>query len=367
MPHRSWPLPLLWLYKEGSYEPQLELCHGTFTAVHAECGGITDLTTSFFQIPLPPALRSLFCLADASGALFQLTVLPMGLCISLEIMQHVTATLAGHPEFALTLTVNVEVNVYIDNIQVTGTHGEDHRSCGNISLNAKETIVSSHYTFAGVVYNHESHAVQIGAKTHRKLREESTHSLTMAQLERLLGRLWFATKVLSLPVYSYWWLLKNVRRLFSQWFRGILSGSSPANLSACARRQLIRWHTAAVENTPRSISRYPPCTDTFDLFTDATLTGWGAVCINRHTLHTAIVGSAWGTPAHNINAAKLRAITCAFSSLQPTLSNSARILLHVDNTSALRPFEINIVPNVVESEIIHILWRNTCLRPPIDH
>lgn len=76
-----WPKALnSWLYEKESYEPQMELCHGTFAGVHAEW--ITGLTTSFFQIPLPPELRSLFCLADSNGALFQLTVLPMGLCIS---------------------------------------------------------------------------------------------------------------------------------------------------------------------------------------------------------------------------------------------------------------------------------------------
>lgn len=322
-----WPKTLnSWLYKEGSYEPQLELCHDTFTAVHDECGGITDLTTSFFQIALPPALRSLFCLTDAHGNLYQLTVLPMGLCISPEIMQHVTATLVGHPDFARIPSIDVRVNVYIDNIQVTGTHLEvsrtltaiKHRAAAwRISLNEEETVVSPHYTFAVVVYDHPGHAVKIGAKTHRKLQEDSTTALTMAQLERLLGRLWFATKVLALPVHRYWWLLKNVRRLFSQWSRGLIDGSSPANLSACARRQLILWHTAAVANSPRRIPRLPPSTAMFDVFTDATLTGWGAVCINRHTQHTTIVGSAWGTPAHNINAAELRAVTCAFSAAHP--------------------------------------------------
>eukprot|EP00796_Vickermania_ingenoplastis_P009790 gene9790-6867_t len=71
--------------------------------------------------------------------------------------------------------------------------------------------------------------------------------------------------------------------------RGILSDSSPANLSACARqRHLIRWHTAAaVKNTPRSISCHPPSTDTFDLFTDATDSpaGGRSVLIDRPYTH----------------------------------------------------------------------------------
>lgn len=56
--------------------PQLELDHGSCEAVHAACGGVTDLTTSFFQIELPPHLRSLFCLTDERGSIFQLKALP---------------------------------------------------------------------------------------------------------------------------------------------------------------------------------------------------------------------------------------------------------------------------------------------------
>eukprot|EP00796_Vickermania_ingenoplastis_P011404 gene11404-7909_t len=49
------------------------------------------------------------------------------------------------------------------------------------------------------------------------------------------------------------------------------------------------------------------------------------------------LGHRRGTPAHNINAAELRAITGAFPALQPAPPAGARILLHADNTSALRP------------------------------
>lgn len=65
--------------------------------VHEECGGITDLTTSFFQVPLPAHLRPLFSLKAKDGTTFQLTVLPMGLAVSPEVTQMVTPTLAGHP------------------------------------------------------------------------------------------------------------------------------------------------------------------------------------------------------------------------------------------------------------------------------
>lgn len=76
----------------------------------------------------------------------------------------------------------------------------------------------------------------------------------------------------------------------------------------------------------------------FDLYTDTTLTGWGAVCINRETKQSAVTGSSWATPAHNINAAELRAVRVAFESFAPFIGDSTNVRLYIDNTSALSAF-----------------------------
>lgn len=157
----------------------------------------------------------------------------------------------------------------------------------------------------------------------------------MERLERILGRLWFAAHVLDAPVHHYWWLLKSVRRLFSKWSRGLLSAQSVATLSPSGLRCLKHWMKLATANKPRKIRHFKHTTASFDIFSDATLQGWGAVCIDRQSKRTAIVGSRWKSPAHNINAAELRAIRCAFAALRPSLVRGAHISLHIDNTSAL--------------------------------
>lgn len=177
-----WPKSINeWLYSTG-YHPQVDVSNTQFSAVLAPCGGITDLTTSFFQVALPPHVRHLFCFQDATGNVFQLTALPMGLCISPEMMQHVTATLAGHPDFGGTPITNAGVNVFIDNIQVSGPLDavtaameqiKQNAASLSITLNAEETDISAEYTFAGVHYHHRSHTVKLGDKTHRKLLTDS--------------------------------------------------------------------------------------------------------------------------------------------------------------------------------------------------
>eukprot|EP00796_Vickermania_ingenoplastis_P008035 gene8037-5590_t len=140
---------------------------------------------------------------------------------------HVTATLAGHPDLAPSA--------------VTERAG----SLEHPPQRRREHCLSPHYTFAGVVYNHETHAVQIGAKTHRKLREESTHLPHHGPAGVPFGQAA---------------LVKGIRRLFSQWSRGFLTDSSLSSES-------VRMRTAAIgplaydgrsRRCPRHIPQRPP-------------------------------------------------------------------------------------------------------------
>lgn len=209
----------------------------------------------------------------------------------------------------------------------------------HVSLNEDETSVSNKYTFAGVVFDHCSGTVSVGEKTHAKICAATTENLTLEQLERLLGRLWFAARVLLLPIHQYWFLLKAARRLFAKWSRGVLDGSTLAALPRSAQRELDMWHSAAAANQPRPVVRLPVASTEYDLYTDATLGGWGAVCIDRHSKRTVVTGSRWGADAaHNINAAELRAIRCAFFFFGHFLETGAVVHLHVDKTSALSAY-----------------------------
>jgi hypothetical protein len=54
----------------------------------------------------------------------------------------------------------------------------------------------------------------------------SPEHLTLEKLERLMGKLRFATRVLSLPVHWYRWCLKATRRLFMRCSCGMIQGAT---------------------------------------------------------------------------------------------------------------------------------------------
>ncbi|KAK7199129.1 hypothetical protein NESM_000882300 [Novymonas esmeraldas] len=99
--------------------PRVDLDTQPRARVPDECGGVTDLTTSFFHAPLPAHLRCpLFSLQARDGSIHQLTVLSMA---GPEVIQMVTATWAGHhTRYVKRLATHVQVNVWIDIIQWTG-------------------------------------------------------------------------------------------------------------------------------------------------------------------------------------------------------------------------------------------------------
>eukprot|EP00796_Vickermania_ingenoplastis_P004768 gene4768-3429_t len=190
--------------------------------------------------------------------------------------------------------------------------------------------------------NHETHAVQIG---------------------RLLGRLWFATKVLSLPCLP---LLVEVatkeelvRRLFSQWSRGILSDASPATLSACARQRAT--HTLAYSGGGRE---YPAqhfraihhlrIRSTFSRMRRSPAGGRSVFIDIRYTPLSLVQP---GEPQPTTSTPPSSALSLApFRPLQPTLSNGARILLRVDNTSALAAFRKGFArSHALNAEVSHYL------------
>lgn len=172
-------------------------------------------------------------------------------------------------------------------------------------------------------------------RTVRKLRGDALDSLTMDGLERLLGRLWFAAGVLALAFHLFWWFLKATRRLFSLWTRGLPQGLSPATLPDSAAQQLRAWYDMAVMNKPRRITKLPPSNAVYDIFSDATVMGWGAVCIDRATKRHTVAGSKWHAVSDYISAADTQAVECAFLAFQLYLQPGAQTALFIDNTSAL--------------------------------
>jgi hypothetical protein len=87
----------------------------------------------------------------------------------------------------------------------------------------------------------------------------------------------------------------------------------PVQLPRSAAVRLKTWYTLASGSVPRRIQTLPNYARVYDLFTDATPGGWGAVCTDRPTKRTVIAGSRWGVEAYNINGAETWAVSCVFA------------------------------------------------------
>ena len=71
------------------------------------------------------------------------------------------------------------------------------------------------------------------------------------------------------------------------------------------------------------------------LFSDATMVGWGGVLIDDGTNEVLVAGSRWENAPPHINAAELRAATCAITAFKERLLPGSHLTLKIDNTSAL--------------------------------
>lgn len=342
-----WPKALNEWLDERGYVPSVPLPATPWDVATAPWGAVCDLTCSFFQIHVPRRYRHLFRFADSFGRIWQMRALPMGLSLSPEIMHSVKSILGGSPAYAKSAWVapRVTTTAWIDNLQWTGEKTDVEaflqvflcRAKGaRATLNEEETVSAHRYVFAGILFDHRDHTVALGPKAHGHLTSlPPTAQTTVGELERLLGRLWFAARVLGLPIHHYWWFLKSARRIMGRLNRGLLRLADVAPLPRSARNEMLQWWNSAEVNAPRRIrprSRHAPL---FDLYSDATPEGWGAVCIQRETKSTVILGARWPAVAPNINAAETRAIAVALSELQDVIPPRSLIHVHIDNTSAL--------------------------------
>jgi hypothetical protein len=109
----------------------------------------------------------------------------------------------------------------------------------------------------------------------------------------------------------------------------------PVQLPRSAAVRLKTWYTLEFANVPRCIQTLPDQTRVYDLFTDATLGGWGAVYVDSRTKRAVISGSCWGVGVHNISGAETWAVSYVFAAFQDFLQPGAKVHLHIDHTLAL--------------------------------
>lgn len=326
------------------YEPDVPLPHisKVLHHCHAPFGGTLDGTTSFHQVGMPEHLQQLLIFADDEGHKYCFDRLPMGLCISPEIMQIISATLAGHIDYCKPPIAAPEVaTIWIDNIQICGSQDRVQQVISDIRHRAAQAnytfnddaALSHEYVNLGVRFNHLRHTVSLADKNVSKLKGLSNEP-TIGDLESHIGRLWFASAVLGISIQPYYWFLKILRRRLSLVNNSKMSIDDKADLSAAAISQLRAWTSIASINEPRSPPLPSTAPSTFTLFVDATLVGWGAVLINNATVQVYVAGSRWRYQPANINSSETKGVVAALHVFDDHIKD-AIVDVNIDNTSAL--------------------------------
>jgi hypothetical protein len=284
------------------YECDVPLAHVSryVDAAREQSGATADLASGFFQVELPPEARAWYRFNDATGKLWQLKRMPMGIRIAVEIMQIVSEAIVGsqrvcHDGAAIK---GILADAWVDDIRVAGDTERVERAVRLINDRATECgatfkaplHASSAYDFIGVHFDHDKHNVSVAEKTRAKLPLKIAESLTAGEIERLVSRLIWCAGVVRIPLATHYFVIKWAARVCNKLNRGLKDVDDVVQLPPSVRTGLIRWKAESLQQ--RVLKRQERAQRHATLFTDASLRGCGAVFIDEND-QVFVAGRAW--------------------------------------------------------------------------
>lgn len=359
-------------YKFGEELPEVfdissDVHKGNFSAAY-------DLTTSFFQVEIPPEARRFFAFKDENGKVWQMTRMPMGWSVAVEIMHLITRTIAGDAGVlwdALSAPQpKVHVTCFVDNFRHVSTDAAEvdkarvaslaRCSAARVTLNKEEcNSTLSKHCFCGQMFDFAAKTVCLKTSFVDKLLLNDLATMTYRDLRCLYGRLEFASTVLGISPAKFHWAFKFFRRKMAAEAAGTINLDDPVEWWASARKQFAAWRFEALANRPR----FPPTELPFDaphflLFTDASSVGYGAVLVNCLTNQISCFGERWepGLEELHINAKELEAVTRGIAYFRQHFPShvATRLLIYIDNTTAKRVLETH---RTRGDQLHHVLLR----------
>ena len=364
---------------EDDYTPQMsQLQHSSrfVDAVRDECAATGDLKISFFQVEIPEKYRKYFRFFDVADDLYEMNRLPMGLKTSAEIMQLIVETLAGVPsavkpsayingEKVSLCNKRLTTRVWIDGFQSSGPRAECEAAAERIrkvgawcGVTWKDGVkVEDKYDFIGIHFDHNIHRVTVAEKTLKKLplHYNSKKQVNVTQLEKDISRLFFCSGVLRIiPAHFYYsikWVNRQIAKLNKEGddFAVTLPPSVVTALNSWLEKSksflelpptTTTKSSASSEfnnNNNNSSSSSASKRQTFDiLFTDASITGWGAFFITP-TGEVAIIGGKWppemDASSKTIAYLEARAAFLALTHFKQRLLRNKNVDIRIDNSS----------------------------------
>jgi hypothetical protein len=201
----------------------------------------------------------------------------------------------------------------------------------------EDSAEGTEYTFAGVKFNHASHTVCLGQKTHEKVKRAKVAGLpaTYGEFEEQFSRMMYVAAILGWDLVRDYFFMKFGRRHLAKLATGEMRSQSLFEWSTSARRTWELWLSWAELNTPRRPAQTVLGPADYVMFTDSSLKGFGVVLLNVKTGELHVFGGPYEQESDNINASEVRAVTIGFERFKHVIAPGSRVLVLVDNTSVI--------------------------------
>ena len=289
-----------------------------------------DLKACYNQFSIHPSIRSHFCFS-VGASWFRLCTIPTG--------GRQPPAIAEIALRALSQSSSSVVSTFIDNARFGGNDDATVNAAAdsfyarvafvNATVNERREDLTpvSEYDFLGVHYRHSPGRVSVSClnKTLAKLSAtQPWQQLTLRDLLGIFGRLSWCTQVLGLKPYKYYYVYKMLRRRVGQ------------HLDECAHiwpsciESWQRWTLEALANQERVVHAPSSNGACSILFTDASLSGYGAIGF-RSDLSVVVCSGPWPETLVSINVLEAQALEAAL--LQLDLDQVVDVF--VDNTSVM--------------------------------
>ena len=133
-------------------------------------------------------------------------------------------------------------------------------------------------------FGFENHTIGLSDKNRSKVKSMKFDRIVlMSDLETAAARLMCASSIMAVPLSSYYFALKFLRRKLGEVNRETLRRDENLNVPESVLRSLRSWQHDVLANTCRLIPREEGRTS-YTLWTDASNLGWGAVLVGTTTV-----------------------------------------------------------------------------------
>lgn len=309
-----------------------------------------DFSAFYDAFKLSDDIQHKFMFQGIDGKTYVLCRLAMGQRQACEVAQSVTWLLVDFVKGA-----TVSTTTMIDNVRFVGEQDEVRAAvrqflqrCKKINVTLNEVdwttfdpdtdditqFQENKCTFLGEYFDYQKGTVQVGDKTINKLKFswQNRQHWTVSRFAAHFGLLFYASNTLHLPLAIWFEALKAYRKISSKVTTGELSWSSRLpTISTTALKELHQWTMKAIENAPHKIAIQAAAPLTHVITTDASATGWGAICVDLNTGGVLVADGRWDAQVKNSVDAEPEGVYRALCCFVPP-SAQWNILLRTDHS-----------------------------------